>query len=57
LARIKSGPTGNEGRATRSEVMVYAMVVDAKDDAAARFYSHIAFEPSRSDPLRLLRTL
>jgi GNAT superfamily N-acetyltransferase len=44
-------------RATRSEAMAYAMIVDAKDDAAARFYAHLAFQPTRSDPRRLLRTL
>lgn len=44
-------------RATRSEVMAYAMIVDAKDASAARFYAHLAFEPSRDNPLRLLRRL
>lgn len=31
-------------RAIRSEVVVFAMVVDAKDDAAAAFYRHHGFE-------------
>lgn len=31
-------------RAKRSEVAVFALVVDAKDDAAAKFYSHHGFE-------------
>jgi GNAT superfamily N-acetyltransferase len=31
-------------RATRSEVAVFAMVVDAKDDAAAAFYRHNGFQ-------------
>ena len=44
-------------RASRSEVMAYAMIVDAKNDSAARFYANLAFEPSRDDPRRLLRTL
>lgn len=44
-------------RASRSEVMAYAMIVDAKDDSAARFYANLAFEPSRDDPRRLLRAL
>ena len=32
-------------RAARSEVAVHALVVDAKDDAAAAFYRHHGFEP------------
>ena len=44
-------------RATQSEVMVYAMIVDAKDDQATRFYTNLAFEPSRDNPRRLFRTL
>ncbi|MBS0476773.1 MAG: GNAT family N-acetyltransferase, partial [Proteobacteria bacterium] len=31
-------------RAARSEVAVYALIVDAKDDAAAAFYRHHGFE-------------
>jgi GNAT superfamily N-acetyltransferase len=31
-------------RATRSEIIGYAMLVDAKDEAAARFYEHLGFE-------------
>lgn len=31
-------------RASRSEVVVFAMVVDAKDEAAAAFYRHHGFE-------------
>jgi ribosomal protein S18 acetylase RimI-like enzyme len=31
-------------RATRSEVVVFALVVDAKDDAAVAFYRHHGFE-------------
>lgn len=32
-------------RAARSEVAVYALIVDAKDDVAAAFYRHHGFEP------------
>ncbi len=32
-------------RSARSEVAVYALVVDAKDAAAERFYRHHGFEP------------
>lgn len=32
-------------RAARSEVAVFALVVDAKDDASAAFYRHHGFEP------------
>jgi GNAT superfamily N-acetyltransferase len=31
-------------RATRSEIASYGMLVDAKDDNAARFYEHLGFE-------------
>ena len=44
-------------RATRAEVMAYAMVVDAKDEAAARFYQHLGFEPLTDEPRRLIRPL
>jgi ribosomal protein S18 acetylase RimI-like enzyme len=32
-------------RAARSEVAVFALIVDAKDDTAAAFYRHHGFEP------------
>jgi GNAT superfamily N-acetyltransferase len=32
-------------RAARSEVAVYALIVDAKDEAAVAFYRHHGFEP------------
>jgi len=32
-------------RAARSEVAIFALLVDAKDDAAANFYIHHGFEP------------
>lgn len=44
-------------RASRVEAMAYAMIVDAKDDSAVRFYRHLAFESSRSNPRRLIRRL
>lgn len=44
-------------RASRSEVMAFAMVVDAKDAAAARFYAHLGFEALADNPGRLLRAL
>ena len=44
-------------RATRSEVMAYAMVVDAKDEPAARFYAHLGFERLGDDKRRLIRAL
>ena len=31
------------GRATRSEIAVYALVVDAKDEQAENFYRHHGF--------------
>lgn len=31
-------------RAARSEIAAYAMLVDAKDESAARFYEHLGFE-------------
>ena len=44
-------------RATRSEVMAYAMVVDAKDEPVARFYTHLGFERLGDDKRRLIRAL
>ena len=44
-------------RASQSEVMAYGLVVDAKDEAAARFYAHLGFEPVDDEPRRLLRAL
>jgi GNAT superfamily N-acetyltransferase len=44
-------------RAAQSEVMAHAMVVDAKDTAAAQFYAHHGFEPINDEPRRLLRAL
>ena len=44
-------------RATRAEVMAYAMVVDAKDEAAVRFYEHLGFERLGDDRRKLIRSL
>ena len=42
-------------RATRAEVMAYAMIVDAKDDAAVQFYQHLGFARWGDDQRRLIR--
>ena len=44
-------------RASRTEVMAYAMIVDAKDDAAVRFYQHLGFTRLDDDQRRLVRSL
>src|SRR5438105_4924986 len=44
-------------RAARSEVAVYALVVDAKDAQAASFYRHHGFAAFDSAPRRLLLPL
>jgi GNAT superfamily N-acetyltransferase len=44
-------------RATRSEIMAYAMIVEAKDDQAERFYEHLGFVRLGDDRLRLIRAL
>jgi len=44
-------------RSTRSDITGYAMVVDAKDETAARFYEHLEFMRLPGDPLRLIRIL
>jgi ribosomal protein S18 acetylase RimI-like enzyme len=41
-------------RALRSEIAVFALVVDAKDDEAAAFYHHHGFSPFASNPLKLI---
>ena len=40
-------------RAARSEVAVFALMVDAKDDTAAAFYRHHGFEPPGSESRQL----
>lgn len=41
-------------RALRSEVAVFALVVDAKDDAAVAFYRHHGFEMYGGQPKQLI---
>lgn len=40
-------------RAIRAEPAIYALVVDAKNEAAAAFYLHLGFQPFLSQPGRL----
>jgi hypothetical protein len=40
-------------RAVRLEPAIYALIVDAKDEAAAAFYAHLQFRPFASRPLSL----
>lgn len=44
-------------RALRSEVAVFALVVDAKDDAAVAFYRHHGFEMYGGQPKQLIAPL
>jgi GNAT superfamily N-acetyltransferase len=44
-------------RAARSEVAVYALVVDGKDDQAERFYRHHSFTAFASTPKTLILPL
>jgi ribosomal protein S18 acetylase RimI-like enzyme len=44
-------------RAMRSEIAVYALVVDAKDDEAVRFYRHHGFASFGSLPRQLVLPL
>jgi len=44
-------------RAGRAEIAGYAMLVEAKDEAAARFYRHLGFESLPDTPGRLIRPL
>jgi predicted GNAT family N-acyltransferase len=42
------------GRATRSEVMVHGVIVDAKDDEAAAFYQHFGFAMLNAEARQLV---
>lgn len=42
-------------RARRSQITGHLMLVDAKDEAAARFYEHLGFERLPDDRSRLVR--
>jgi GNAT superfamily N-acetyltransferase len=44
-------------RAVRSEIASFAVVVDAKDEAARRFYERESFLPLSDQPLRLFRPM
>ncbi len=44
-------------RAARSEVAIFALVVDAKDDEAEAFYRHHGFQNFGSIPRQLLATI
>lgn len=44
-------------RALRSEVAVYALIVDAKDDQAVQFYRHHGFATFGSLPRQLVLPL
>ena len=45
------------GRAIRSEIAVYALVVDAKDEQAEAFYRHLGFLPLGGRPRQLVLPL
>ena len=44
-------------RAVRSEIASFAIIVDAKDEAARRFYERESFLPFPDQPLRLFRLM
>jgi len=44
-------------RAARSEIASFAIVVEAKDQAARRFYERESFLPFPDQPLRLFRSI
>jgi GNAT superfamily N-acetyltransferase len=44
-------------RAYRSEVAAMAVVVDAKDETAARFYERYGFQRFAHQPMRLFLTM
>jgi len=44
-------------RAVRSEIASFAVIVDAKDEAARRFYERESFQPFPDQPLKLFRAM
>jgi GNAT superfamily N-acetyltransferase len=44
-------------RAVRSEIASFAVIVDAKDDAARRFYERESFLPLPDQPRKLFRPM
>jgi GNAT superfamily N-acetyltransferase len=45
------------GRAVRSEIASFAVVVDAKDETARRFYERESFLPLADQPMKLFRPM
>lgn len=44
-------------RAARSEIASFAVIVDAKDDSARRFYERESFLPFPDQPMKLFRPM
>ena len=44
-------------RAVRSEIASFAVIVDAKDESAKRFYERESFHPFPDQPLKLFRAM
>jgi len=44
-------------RASRSEIASFAVIVDAKDDSARRFYERESFLPLPDQPMKLFRPM
>ena len=44
-------------RAMRSEIASFAVIVDAKDDNARRFYQRESFLPFPDQPMKLFRPM
>lgn len=44
-------------RAARSEIASFAVIVDAKDDSARRFYERESFLPFPDQPMKLFRSM
>lgn len=44
-------------RSVRSEIASFAVIVEAKDEAARRFYARESFLPFRDEPMRLFRPM
>lgn len=44
-------------RSARSEIASFAVIVDAKDDSARRFYERESFLPLPDQPMRLFRPM
>ncbi len=44
-------------RSARSEIASFALIVDAKDDSARRFYERESFLPFSEQPMKLFRAM